>query len=70
MDAIKQYVENGEAAAEAIIAGNDLIISATLETHVNEILKAMEEGRITEDQINTACKRVLACKMAYGIIEK
>ena len=68
MDAIKQYVQNGEAAAEAVIAGNDMIISATLEAHVNEILKAIEDGRITKDQIDTACRRVLACKMAYGII--
>ncbi len=68
MDAIKKYVENGEAGAQAVISGNDMIISNTLKSHVSEILKAMSEGRITEEQINIAVKRILACKIKYGII--
>ena len=67
MDAIKQYVKDGEAAAQAVIAGNDLIISSTLKAHINEIKKAIEEGRISEEQIDTACRRVIACKLAYEI---
>ncbi len=70
MDALKEYVANGEAGAQAVIAGNDMIISHKLEAHVNEILKAINEGRITEEEINTAVRRVLACKLCYGIIEK
>ena len=28
MDAVKNYVENGEAAVQAVLAGNDMIISS------------------------------------------
>jgi beta-glucosidase-like glycosyl hydrolase len=69
MDAIKKYVQNGDAAAQAVIAGNDMIISGTLEAYVNEILKALDEGRITEVQIDTAARRVIACKLAFHLIE-
>ena len=70
MDALKQYVTNGEAAVQAVIAGNDMIITHKLEAHVNEILKAIDDGRITEEQIDTAVRRVIACKLCYGIIEE
>ena len=70
MDALKEYVTNGEAGAQAVIAGNDMIISHKLEAHVNEIMKAVEDGRVTEEEINTAVRRVLACKLCYGIIQK
>ena len=67
MDAIKQYVDNGEAAAQAVIAGNDMILSGTLEAHIQEILNALRDGRISQSQIDTAARRVVACKLAYKI---
>ena len=68
MDAVKSYVENGEAAVQAVLAGNDMIISSDFETQRNEVLNAVKQGRISEDIINTAVKRILACKYAYKII--
>ena len=68
MDAVKSYVENGEAAVQAVLAGNDMIISSDFETQRNEVLKAVKQGRISENIINTAVKRILACKYAYKII--
>lgn len=68
MDAVKSYVENGEAAVQAVLAGNDMIISSDFETQRNEVLKAVQQGKISEDLINTAVKRILACKYAYGIM--
>ena len=65
MDAIKEYVKNGEAGVQAVIAGNDMIMSGNLEKHVNEILNAISEGRITEKQIDEAARRVIACKLKY-----
>ncbi len=67
MDAVKKYVQNGEAGAQAVIAGNDLIISNSLEAHINEILRAIDDGRIEEKQIDDAVRRVIACKICYGI---
>lgn len=67
MDAVKTYVENGEAAVQALLAGNDMIITSDFETHRKEVLKALQQNIISEDTINTAVKRILACKYAYDI---
>ncbi len=69
MDAVKSYVENGEAAVQAVIAGNDVIITSSLATHCREVINAVNNGTIDEAMIDMAVKRILACKMYYGIIE-
>ena len=69
MDAVKTSVENGEAAVQAVLAGNDLIISSSFVEQKQEVLNAIQNGIISEDIINTAVRRILACKYYYGIIE-
>lgn len=69
MEAVKTYVENGEAAVQAVLAGNDMIISSDFTAQKLEVLKAVEEGKISENLINKAVKRILAWKYAYKIIE-
>ncbi len=69
MDAVKTYVENGESAALAVLAGNDLIISSSFVEQKHEILTAVKNGIISEEVINIAVRRILACKYYYGIIE-
>ena len=68
MDAVKKYVENGEAAVQAVLAGNDLIISSSFVKQKNEVINAVKSKKISEDTINTAVRRILACKLYYGII--
>ena len=70
MDAVKSYVENGEAAVQAVLAGNDMIISSDFASQKQEILKAIKEKKINEDIINKAVRRILSMKIAYGIINK
>ena len=69
MEAVKEYVKNENAAVHAILAGNDMIISSDFQKQKNEILRAINEGKISEDTINRVVRRILACKIAYGIIE-
>ena len=69
MDAVKSYVENGDAATTAVLAGNDMIISSNFQEQKEEVLQAIEDGVISEDTINTAVRRILACKYYYDIIE-
>lgn len=69
MAAVKSYVANGEAAVQAVIAGNDLIISSNFKTQKQDVINAVKNGRIPEETINTAVRRILACKLKYGIIE-
>ncbi len=67
MDAVKAYVENGEAAVQAVLAGNDIILSSDMKTQKEEILQAVADGKIQESTINTAVQRILAWKYAYQI---
>ena len=69
MDAVKSYVENGEAAVQAVLAGNDMIISSNFAEQKQEILNAIKNKKISEDIINKAVKRILAFKYAYNIIK-
>ena len=68
MDAVNTYVENGEAAVQAVLAGNDMIISSDFATQKQEIINAVKNGKIQENIINKAVKRILAWKYAYKII--
>lgn len=68
MDAVKTYVENGEAAVQSVLAGNDMIISSDFVKQKAEVVAAVKSGKISEDIINTAVKRILALKYAYKII--
>ncbi len=68
MDAVKQYSENGEAAVQAVLAGNDMIITSDFEKQRQEVLNAINEGRISEEKIDLAVRRILAMKYCYGLI--
>lgn len=69
MDAVNSYVQNGEASVQAVLAGNDLIISSSFVKQKHEVLTATKNGIISEEIINIAVRRILACKYYYGIIE-
>lgn len=68
MDAVKGYVENGQAAVQAVLAGNDMIISSDFVKQKSEVINAINNGKIPEEKINLAVRRILACKYYYGII--
>ena len=62
MDAVKSYVQDGNAATLAIQSGNDMIITSDFETMYNEVLNSYKEGIITEETINKAVLRIMAWK--------
>lgn len=69
MAAVKSYVNNGNVATKAFLAGNDIIITSNLAEHYQEILTSIQQGVITEDMVDTAVRRILAMKLRYSIIE-
>ena len=69
MKAVKKYVSDGNASKRAVLAGNDIIITSSLEAHVKEVVEAVKKGEIDEEIINTAVRRIIACKYEYGIME-
>lgn len=68
MGAVDQYVQSGEAAVQAVLAGNDMIITSSFIKQKQEIITAVNYGIIPEDMVNSAAKRILACKLYYDII--
>ena len=69
MEAVKTYTENGDVAVQAVLAGNDMLISSNFVEQKQEILKAIEENKISENIINKAVRRILSMKIAYEIID-
>ncbi len=69
MDAIADTNFGEDPAVLAVLAGNDMIIATKYNTQMKAILDAVEQGVITEEQIETAVVRILKWKMELGIIE-
>jgi len=70
MEAVSKYTSDGSASVQAIIAGNDMIISSDFKKQKAEVLEAIKNNTISEERINESVRRILACKLAYGIIEE
>lgn len=68
MGAVKSYASNGEAAVQAVLCGNDMICTEDFVGQYREVLNAVKDGRIPEEMVNNAVRRVLACKYQYGIL--
>ena len=68
MNAVEKYVKNNEAAVQAVLAGNDMIISSDFTKQKAEVVDAVRNNEISEEQIDTAVRRIIACKYYYGII--
>lgn len=68
MKGVTKHFEPGEVEAEALLAGNDmLVLPEDLEAAFQYINKYLLEGTIDSVQIATSVKRVLRAKVDYGI---
>lgn len=68
MDAVQDYTGGKEAAVLAILAGNDLLVSTDFEVQISAVLKAVENGEVSEDGIDESVTRILMWKRSLGII--
>lgn len=68
MDAVKAYAEDGSVAVLALLAGNDMIVTADFETQIAQVLSAVADGTLDKSVIDTACTRVLRAKLALGLL--
>jgi beta-N-acetylhexosaminidase len=69
MQAITDLYGDGEAAVLAVLAGNDLLCSTQYKTQYTAVLQAVENGRISEDRINEAVRRILQWKCDMGLMD-
>lgn len=71
MSGVKEYVggDKGEAAVQAVIAGNDMLCATDVGVQLRAIVKAIDDGRIDIEQIEDSVTRILMIKIKYGLIE-
>ena len=68
MDAVAQYAQDGSVAVLAVQAGNDMILTTDFETQIPQVIAAVQEGTISEEQIDQSVARVLAWKYQLGLL--
>lgn len=70
MQAVSSYYSSGDASVKAIQAGIDCILMpADLNGAVQGLQTALDNGELTEDEINEHVLRILKTKIRYGIID-
>lgn len=69
MQAILKSMTIQEATAKALVAGNDMIFSADFAASMRGALDAVQQGELTEEQVNASVERVLRMKIENGLIE-
>ncbi len=71
MKAISNYFPRGEANVRALLAGNDMLcLPGDIAQSIAKIKEAIQEGRLSEEDINIRVKKVLAAKYKYGLNRK
>lgn len=68
MNGVVKHFRNGEADVRAIIAGNDLLeLSQNSARAINMVLQAIKQGRLTQQDIDSRVKKILATKYWLGL---
>lgn len=68
MQGVTKYFRQGEAEAMAFEAGNDVVeFVADVDAVISETKKMIASKRITPDEIDTRCRKVLALKYWAGL---
>lgn len=69
MAAVQAYDMDSTVATLAVLAGDDLLITSDFFTERQGVLKAVAEGVIDESRLDASVQRLLAMKLAYGVIK-
>ncbi len=68
MKGVAKYFPGGEAAVQALIAGNDMLcLPGNVDTAIMKIKEAIEERKIKWKDINAHVKKILYAKYKYGL---
>lgn len=69
MEAVSAYAGDGAVAVMALEAGNDLVLTTDYRTQIPKVIGAVENGTLSEEAIDAACRRVLRWKQALELLE-
>ncbi|KAA3633409.1 MAG: beta-N-acetylhexosaminidase [Bacteroidetes bacterium] len=68
MKGVTKHFAPGQVEAEALLAGNDvLLLPEDMEAAIREINKYLEEGKLSQKQLDESVKRVLRAKYRLGL---
>ena len=68
MKGVSQFFEAGELDVKALLAGNDiLLMSEDVPIAIEKIKEAILEGKITQEEIDNRCKKILMAKKWMGL---
>lgn len=66
MKGASQGLEKGEAEVKALLAGNDILLfPENIDRAVSQIKKAVKDSLISEEEIETRCRKILHAKQQY-----
>lgn len=68
MSAVTDVYESGEAAVQAIQAGNDLLITSWSERQFEAILDALDDERLSREMLVASVTRIIQWKMDLGLL--
>ena len=68
---MKGVSNNKDVCARALMAGNDMLLAPrNLKRELDGVLRAVKDGRISEEQIAEKCRKVLTYKYLLGLHEE
>lgn len=68
---MKGISNNPYVSAQALAAGNDMVLAPrNLKRELDGVLKAVKDGKITEEEIDEKCRKVLTYKYAFGLYKR
>lgn len=68
MNGVSEYMDAKESAVQAILAGNDMILSTYYDVQYQAVLDAVNAGTITEERLDASIRRILRWKYSLGIM--
>ncbi len=69
MDAVKLYAHGKDPSVQALLAGNDLLLTDDLPASCAAVTAAVEDGTVPQATLDRAVWRVLAWKYAEGMLK-
>jgi beta-N-acetylhexosaminidase len=69
MGGITQFVGEDSAAVLAVLSGNDFLCCSSYKVQIPAVIKAVEDGRISEARIDESVLKLIELKLRLGIIE-
>ena len=66
---LSEFLDQNEAALQAIEAGADMILSSNFTSQIPYLLDQVKRGKLSEDRIEQSVERILGMKYDLGLIK-